>query len=339
MTNTLQEKTPSPKIKNNTQPPPFSNPNFTLKGDPRAIVPFSTMKTFWVNTGTICNIACKNCYIESSPKNDSLVYLADTDLSPFLDELEQMSEGGDLAEIGFTGGEPFINPYMTKMMLDSMERGFDILVLTNAMRPMQLPRITKALLSLQKRFNNKMSFRVSLDHYSKDLHEEERGARSWDVALKGIDWLSENGFKVALAGRTIFGEDEQEARHGYSNLVQNHKWHIDVKDKAQLMLFPEMKSREDVPEISVKCWDLLGVKPESQMCSSSRMVVRRKGADKATVVPCTLITNDTAFDMGSSLKHAMSNDEGMFKKGGIKLCHRFCAEFCVLGGGSCTVAE
>ncbi len=337
MTQSRQGGAAAMKEKPTGQPPPFSDPDFTLKGDPRAIVPFTAMKTFWVNTGTVCNIACKNCYIESSPKNDSLAYLTDTDLVPFLEELLDMAQDNTLPQIGFTGGEPFINPHMPKMMQDCMERGFHILVLTNAMRPMQLPRASKALLALQERFNSQMSFRVSLDHYSKQLHEEERGENSWDVALEGIDWLADNGFHVSLAGRTIFREDQQAARNGYAGLVKTQGWPIDVDDNAALMLFPEMKSKSGVPEISVKCWGLLGVQPEDQMCATSRMLVRRKGAKQATVLPCTLITQDTAFDMGSTLKQAMSRDDGMFKKGGIKLCHPFCAEFCVLGGGSCSV--
>jgi hypothetical protein len=33
------------------------------------------LETLWINTGTLCNLTCRNCYIESSPRNDRLVYL------------------------------------------------------------------------------------------------------------------------------------------------------------------------------------------------------------------------------------------------------------------------
>ena len=45
----------------------FSDPDVTAKGEPRAQVALSTLNTLWFNTGSLCNIACDNCYIESEP--------------------------------------------------------------------------------------------------------------------------------------------------------------------------------------------------------------------------------------------------------------------------------
>ena len=53
----------------------FDNPARTATGEDRARVALSGITTLWVNTGTLCNIACSHCYIESSPTNDALVYL------------------------------------------------------------------------------------------------------------------------------------------------------------------------------------------------------------------------------------------------------------------------
>ena len=71
------------------------------------------------------------------------------------------------------------------------------------------------------------------------------------------------------------------------------------------------------------------------MCASSRMVVKRRGADKPVVLPCTLLPYIEAFEMGPTLADAAKADGGMFDAGAVKLCHRHCAKFCVLGGGSC----
>jgi hypothetical protein len=40
--------------------------------------------------------------------------------------------------------------------------------------------------------------------------------------------------------------------------------------------------------------------------------------------------------MGATLAAAAAADGGMFERGAVKLCHRHCAKFCVLGGGSCS---
>ena len=58
----------------------FEHPTRTAKGEERAWVSLETLETLWVNTGTLCNIQCVNCYIESSPTNDQLVYFTESDL-------------------------------------------------------------------------------------------------------------------------------------------------------------------------------------------------------------------------------------------------------------------
>src|SRR6185295_5391604 len=110
----------------------------------------------------------------------------------------------------------------------------------------------------------------------------------------------------------------------------------DAQDRSQLVLLPEMDGKHDVPEITTRCWAILNKRPGDMMCASSRMIVKRRGAARPTVVPCTLIPYDAAFDMGSTLPEASQADGGMFAAGAVKLCHPHCSKFCVLGGGSCS---
>ena len=84
----------------------FCDPFTTVDGKDRATVTLKGLDTLWFNTGTICNLQCRNCYIESSPLNDRLVYLKSYDVAAFLDELDRDWQA---SEIGFTGGEPFMN--------------------------------------------------------------------------------------------------------------------------------------------------------------------------------------------------------------------------------------
>jgi hypothetical protein len=299
----------------------FRDPLRTAGGEARAHVALQQLKTVWINTGTLCNLACKTCYIESSPTNDALVYPTLAEVDAFLDEAEILGT----REIGFTGGEPFMNPDIVAMMRSALGRGFDVLVLTNAMRPMR--RFELALAQLGAELGQKLTMRVSLDHYTKALHEAERGANSWDKALDGCRWLTENGFRLAVAGRRLAGESEAQARVGYRDLFAEQGWRIDASDTAALVLFPEMDAAADVPEITEACWDLLNVSPASIMCASSRMVVKRKGTPRPVVVACTLIPYDDRFELGETLAGAT---------GAISLNHPHCARFCVLGGASCS---
>ncbi|MEO6782546.1 MAG: radical SAM protein [Bradyrhizobium sp.] len=301
----------------------FQDPQITAGGEPRATVTLQRLQTLWFNTGTLCNIACRNCYIESSPKNDRLVYLTRDEVSGYLDELEH--DRWNTEEIGFTGGEPFMNPDFFGMLEDCLTRGFRVLVLTNAMRPMQ--RFKAKLLNLNRRLGSNLTIRVSLDHFTAERHEDERGPRTFKPTLDGLIWLARNGFRVAVAGRTMWLKDAAAERAGYAWLFADHTIPLDANNFADLVLFPEMDARTDVPEITTACWKILGKSPSDVMCASSRMVVKRKNSDRPAVVSCTLLPYDRQFELGDTLKDAAQ---------AVPLNHPHCARFCVLGGASCS---
>jgi uncharacterized Fe-S cluster-containing radical SAM superfamily protein len=304
-------------------PAKFRDPHVTAKGERRAVVALKRLRTLWFDTGTLCNLTCGNCYIESSPTNDRLVYLSLPEVAEYLGEIER--DGLGTEEIGFTGGEPFMNPAFPAMLEEALRRGYRVLVLTNAMRPMM--KMAAPLLALNERYPRQLTVRVSLDHYSPSLHELERGPRSWGPAFAGLNWLIDNGFVVHVAGRRFSGEPDSALRAGYAQLFGEHRLPIDAYDPVQLVLFPEMDASRDVPEITAACWDILGVSPEAMMCASSRMVVKRKGTSQPKVVPCTLLPYDPQFELGRTLREA---------NGSVPLNHPHCARFCVLGGGSCS---
>jgi hypothetical protein len=199
------------------------------------------------------------------------------------------------------------------------------------------PRILSGLTTLRDAHGSRLVRRVSLDHYTKKRHEEERGEGTFDKTIEGMDWLAREGFTLALAGRTMWGESDEDERAGYARLIAARGWPVEAYDRGSLVLFPEMDLNADVPEITESCWDILHKNPKDVMCASSRMVVKRQGATAPVVLPCTLLPYDPAFEMGATLAEAAHADGGMFEQGAVKLCHRHCAKFCVLGGGSCSV--
>lgn len=298
----------------------------TAKGETRAFVDMKKLSTLWLNTGTLCNITCGNCYIESSPTNDALVYMTYKEVCTFLDEVRDENMG--TTEIGITGGEPFMNPDIMPIMEECLSRGFTLVMLTNAMRPMM--RHKDDLIELNEKYKDSLTMRVSIDHFNPVLHEEERGVDTWNIAIKGLMWLSTNNFVMNVAGRTRWGEKEQELREGYTELFKNNNIKVDATDATELVLFPEMDEKAEVPEITTDCWGIMDVNPEAMMCSNSRMVVKRKGADKPAVIACTLLPYEDEFEFASTLKE--SSDR-------VYLNHQHCSKFCVLGGGSCVAKE
>ncbi len=303
----------------------FQNSLVTADGQTRASVALTHPETLWFNTGTLCNIECVNCYIASSPTNDALVYITADEVRDYLDQIEQRQ--WPIREIGFTGGEPFMNPEMIEMTRVALERGYEVLILTNAMRPMMRRKMREGLLELQRDYAEKLTLRVSVDHYRPDLHDEERGKGSFAKTLTGMEWLRDNGFRMAIAGRSVWGDSDAESRAGYAAFFAKHGFDIDAQNPGQTVLFPEMDETVEVPEITTACWGILDKAPDAVMCASSRMVVKRKGAERPAVLACTLLPYSPEFELGETLEEAEAD---------VHLNHPHCAKFCVLGGASCS---
>ena len=298
----------------------FKNQKVTADGSNRAFIEARNIKTLWFNTGTLCNIECKNCYIESSPKNDRLVYLTFEEVKSFIDEALDKNLGTN--EIGFTGGEPFMNKDIMKMIDYSLRKGLKVLVLSNAMKPM-LNR-TKELIKLN---HSNLTIRVSIDHYEKEKHEEIRGKNTYDVMLQGLKWLNENNFNYTLATRLLWNEKEEDLRKNFGTFIKNNNLRLDTNSPKELVTFAEMDEKIDTPEITTSCWDILNKDPNDVMCSWSRMVVRKKNSKTPGVIACTLLPCADEFDLGETLTNSLQK---------IYLNHKHCSKFCVLGGSSCS---
>lgn len=219
-----------------------------------------------------------------------------------------------------------MNRELPAMLEDVLSRGLKAMVLTNAMKPMH--KMKPALVELLARYGrNNLTIRVSVDHYDKALHEKERGAHSWKPTIDGLVWLAQSGFDVHVAGRHFSDETDAQVRAGYARLFDGLRIAIDAASPVSLVLFPEMDARVDVPEITTACWGILKKSPDSVMCASARMVVKRKGAGRPAVVACTLLPYEPQFELGDTLAESV---------GAVRLNHPHCAKFCVLGGAACS---
>src|SRR3546814_4309324 len=99
----------------------FQDPDRTAAGERRAAVGLRRLTTLWFNTGTLCNLICSNCYIESSPPNDRLDYLTAAEVTGYLEEIQAL--GMETPEIGFTSEEPLMNRDLQAMLEACLGRG------------------------------------------------------------------------------------------------------------------------------------------------------------------------------------------------------------------------
>ncbi len=301
----------------------FADPLRTAAGEPHAEVALERLETLWFNTGTLCNIACAGCYIESSPRNERLVFLSRAEFDRFLDEAD--TRHPELREIGFTGGEPFMNPAVPGMIAASLGRGYEALVLTNAMRPMQ--RHQAELARMRAAHGGRLALRVSLDGSTRADHEAIRGRGTFAPALAGLSWLAGNGFRASVAARLAPRAEAADVRAGFATLFARSGIALDAFDPAALVLFPELAAEEAPPEVGKACWQALAESGRTVMCANARMVVHRKGEAAPSVVACTLQPYERRFDLGPTLAAAART---------VTLNHPHCARFCVFGAASCS---
>ena len=165
----------------------FQNPSITANGQKRAEVMLTDLRTLWFNTGSLCNIACVNCYMGSSPVNNDLVYLSLNDVRRYLDEVEH--EGYGLEEVGFTGGEPLVRKDLAKLvrMVSQVSGIEDISLSTNAvLLAEQGPELRDAGVS---RVN------ISLDSLQAERVDAiSRRSGSFERIMKGLEVAEEMQF-------------------------------------------------------------------------------------------------------------------------------------------------
>jgi sulfatase maturation enzyme AslB (radical SAM superfamily) len=215
-----------------------------------------------------------------------------------------------------------MNKDILKMVDYALEKKFKVLILSNAMKPMLNKK--EELLKLRQ---PNLTIRVSIDHYNKTKHEEVRGKGTYEVMMKGLNWLSKNNFNFALATRLLWDESENNLRQNFQEFINTYQLNLDAYSNEQLVTFAEMDEKIDTPEITTDCWGILNKDPNDIMCSWSRMVVKKKGSKKPSVIACTLLPYDEEFDLGESLTNSLQK---------IYLNHKHCSKFCVLGGSSCS---
>src|SRR3546814_19023064 len=113
------------------------------------------------------------------------------------------------------------------------------------MRPMM--KRAEDLLALRARFGGRLVIRVSIAHYTRELHESCRGRRSWQPTIDGLRWLSRHGFTVHAAGRTCWAEPEAALRNGFGRMFAEIGGPTDAGESRALALFTERRKTTHNP--------------------------------------------------------------------------------------------
>jgi len=288
------------------------------KGEKRGYIQPQLLHELWFHTGTSCNMRCPFCFEGSKPGDDRLEFLTLEDAKVFIDEAVDLG----VEKFSFTGGEPFVNPHFVDILDYALDHK-PCLVLTNATEPL-MNQFAKV-----KAFSAKphtLSFRISLDHPDPVKHDESRGKGNFKKALDTLGRLYREGFGVSIARLMLKEEDSKAIDSAYLPYFRRAGVPLDVK----IIKFPEFHkpgSMPHVPEITEDCMTryLSTSQRDGFMCNYSKMIVKQQGV--CGVYACTLVDDDGNYNLGKTLKEAMSVR--------VMLKHHRCYS-CFAYGASCS---
>ncbi len=168
--------------------------------------------------GTLCNLSCHHCFISCNPRNDSFGFL---DFETVREHLEASRRHG-VKEYYFTGGEPFLNKEMPRILEETLKYG-PATVLTNG--TVFTRRSVERLADIARASRFSLEFRVSIDGYNAEMNDPIRGSGTFDDALRGVRLLVDAGFLPIITMTQTWPERETGAvfdrfarvlrQHGY----------------------------------------------------------------------------------------------------------------------------
>lgn len=294
-------------------------PTISIKKEKEATVAFDQLRELWFHTGTHCNLSCPDCLEGSKPGDKRIQPLSLEDAKPLIDEA--MAVG--VEQICFTGGEPFASSsFLPILQYSIMQR--PCLVLSNGTKP-----LTNHLDDIAQLTDGRhpLSIRISLDAADAYHHDKIRGKGSFELALSNLRHLYDIDVNISVARRISYGENETSVNGAYAALFNS----IGLPSSLPVVAFPDLLSpgsHRDVPTITTQCMEnrahTKGI--DDLMCRYSRMVVKSK--NKIRLYACTLVDDDTRFDVGANVAEAV--------KKAVPLSHHRCYA-CYAQGTSCSM--
>lgn len=155
-------------------------------------VRFTGLDTVWFQlTGTLCNIACRHCFITCGPKEERVPMMERERVLALLDEAERLGA----RDIYFTGGEPMLHPDFWELCDAALARA-PLTVLTNGI----LIDAVQAARARQSFEGARYSFdlRVSLDGMTAEENDPVRGRGTFEAITTGLGHLARAGLSPAI---------------------------------------------------------------------------------------------------------------------------------------------
>lgn len=253
------------------------------------------MDNLWFQiAGTLCNLRCSHCFISCSPENHALGMMTFEQFLPYLHEAVQLG----VKEFYFTGGEPFANPDLLKVLAATLQVG-PATVLTNA--TLFSSPVVKELASIRDTSIYSLELRVSLDGFSPETNDPIRGPGTFRRIMRGIKLLREGGFLPIITAMRSWPIEQDEAKlAGFKASLGEIGYRC-----PRIKLLPALKiGQEALRDQGYSEHDyltksmMIGYDKSQLMCSNSRIVSVRG------VHVCPILVDQPGSLFGSRLASA-----------------------------------
>lgn len=259
-------------------------------------LPFLHLDTLWLQvTGTVCNIACRHCFISCGPKVNRHAIMTPAQVAEAI--TTAVAEG--CRAYYFTGGEPFLHPNILELIDLALKNG-PLGILSNGML-IDAP-MAAALGQRAAESSYTLDLRISLDGLNAEENDKIRGKGVFEAACEGIRLLAQAGIEPALAVTTVEASHQSPAaRLAFLELLRS----LGVR-RPRVKLIPpfqlgrEIRRNKTAPSDAFAGLDVLGEDaPFLLQCGSSRMVTANG------VYRCPILIDVPNARMGTQLKEAL----------------------------------
>jgi radical SAM/Cys-rich protein len=146
----------------------------------------ATLGTFQVNIGLTCNLACRHCHVESSPKRPEQMDW------PTARMVLDAATRAAAHTIDITGGAPEMNPNFRRFVDEALGRGFRVMVRTNLTIMLQ-----DGYTDMPRWFAERgVHLVASLPCYLEDNVDKQRGRHVYVESVEVLQKLNAVGYGV-----------------------------------------------------------------------------------------------------------------------------------------------
>jgi len=155
-------------------------------------VRFRWLDALWIQvTGTLCNIACRHCFISCGPRADQVPMMSAEEVERALDE----GRGLGMRQVYFTGGEPFLHPELRRIVRAAL-RIAPLTIVTNGLLIDDAAVAWIAQESERSRYS--FDLRVSLDGMTAEQNDPVRGRGTFAEVVAALRRLGRAGLSPVV---------------------------------------------------------------------------------------------------------------------------------------------